>query len=252
MGQRRLAGLGAIAIGAVLAMAVGLAAQAQESPLVMGVIPTEGLGLVAWEGTIDDLAIEAAGDGCRLESVWATVGGQFIGYTVGAPDFVNANFESRIGTTLRASRTVLLVCAEGSASRRLRRRPLRHRRPRSRRAPHRLRHRRGRRVRRPRRRSPRLRSTTRLGRTSRAVTSRRRRTRRSCSRQRADPGWTGTASTPTGMGLRARSCRRRPRRDVIRFDRDSIENCNASMAPGRYALPRQLGAGILKRPPDDD
>ena len=113
MGQRRLAGLGAIAIGAVLAMAVGLAAQAQESPLVMGVIPTEGLGLVAWEGTIDDLAIEAAGDGCRLESVWATVGGQFIGYTVGAPDFVNANFESRIGTTLRASRTVLLVCAEG-------------------------------------------------------------------------------------------------------------------------------------------
>lgn len=113
MMKRTLASLGAVGIGAVLALVVALSAQAQESPLVMGVIPTEGLGLVAWEGTIDDLAVEAAGDGCRLESVWATVGGQFIGYTVGAPDFVNANFESRVGTTLRSTRVVMLVCAEG-------------------------------------------------------------------------------------------------------------------------------------------
>lgn len=109
-----MATLGSFIVGALFAATMAMTVRA-EGPLVMGAIPGEGIGLVAWDGTIDDLVVVAGDSGCRLESVWATVDGRFLGYTVGAPAFVNANFEARIGTTLRSSRVILLVCAERGA-----------------------------------------------------------------------------------------------------------------------------------------
>ncbi|MGE3961467.1 MAG: excalibur calcium-binding domain-containing protein [Dehalococcoidia bacterium] len=102
----------AAAIVAALLLAASGTAEGQTRPVAMGAIPSgAGLGLVAWDGTIEELRVEAAAAGCRLESAWITVDGRFLGYTVGAPAFVNANFDAIAGTTLRPSRVLLIVCA---------------------------------------------------------------------------------------------------------------------------------------------
>gem|GEM_PF-4572366 len=90
-------------------------ARAQQPGLVMGAIPSSGIGLVAFEGSVDGLRASAQSQGCQLESVWATVGGRFVGYTFGRPAFVNAGFASDVGTTLRSDQVLLVVCGAGAA-----------------------------------------------------------------------------------------------------------------------------------------
>lgn len=101
---------------AAAAMWLGMAsAQAQQPGLVMGAIPSGGgIGLVAFVGTVDGLRSSAQSEGCQLESVWATVGGRFVGHTFGRPAFVNAGFASEVGTVLRSDQVLLVVCGAGT------------------------------------------------------------------------------------------------------------------------------------------
>lgn len=100
----------ALAVAAVWPGA--LSVSAQQPGVVMGAIPNSGgIGLVAWDGTIDGLRASARVEGCQLDSVWATVGGRFIGYTFGRPAFVNEGFTNEVGTTLRSDQVLLVVCS---------------------------------------------------------------------------------------------------------------------------------------------
>ncbi len=69
-----------------------------------------GVALVEWGGgTMESLQVAAAQQGCTLSSVWLTVKGKFVGYTVGAPAFANASWLSRVGEDL-SPQPLLIVC----------------------------------------------------------------------------------------------------------------------------------------------
>lgn len=56
---------------------------------VTGNLPTEGVALGLWDGgSVETLDVDQP----EISSVWTTVGGSLLGYLVGAPGFVNANF----------------------------------------------------------------------------------------------------------------------------------------------------------------
>ncbi|MQA00897.1 MAG: hypothetical protein GEU80_16515 [Dehalococcoidia bacterium] len=72
-----------------------------------GTIPSSGVALVTFNGgTVAQLAAAAQAEG--VLSVSATVGGEFIVYIVGAPAFVNAEFNSTFSAGLEAGTPVIL------------------------------------------------------------------------------------------------------------------------------------------------
>src|SRR5690606_23332089 len=73
-------------------------------PSITGDLPSGGgVALVHWSGgTIEILAAAASARGCDLASVWVTLDGRFLGYILGAPDFVNAEWSSTVGAGIAA------------------------------------------------------------------------------------------------------------------------------------------------------
>lgn len=73
---------------------------------ITGYIPPPGKpGLITWSGgSMESLIATAAGRGCNVRSVYAVRNGRFVGYSPGAPAFVNAGWVSQVGelTTLSA------------------------------------------------------------------------------------------------------------------------------------------------------
>jgi hypothetical protein len=69
--------------------------------------------LVVFAGGSVEQLIAATGDDAR--SIWATVDGQFVGYTVGAPVFVNQAFLARFPGSQIGANTVLVVMMPASS-----------------------------------------------------------------------------------------------------------------------------------------
>jgi hypothetical protein len=82
---------------------------------ITGYIPPPGKpGLITWGGgSMESLIATAAGRGCNVRSVYAIRNGRFVGYSPGAPAFVNAGWVSQVGelTTISA---LVLSCAQPS------------------------------------------------------------------------------------------------------------------------------------------
>ncbi len=96
--------LAALTIGviglAMLALAGPSAARAQTPPSrgqLTGSLPrTGGFGLGVWGGgTIDDLGVAAAAQGCTLAALWVIDGGTFVGFVWRAPAVVNQAWTSK-------------------------------------------------------------------------------------------------------------------------------------------------------------
>jgi hypothetical protein len=82
----------------VLWWAASTAAHAQELP-IRGEIPPQGglaILIVEAETNASELTSALLGQGCRPISIFITVGGEFVGYVPGAPDFVNAGFPGEL------------------------------------------------------------------------------------------------------------------------------------------------------------
>ena len=81
------------------------------APPAPGVLPFEGTvsptggSFVLWSGGSPELAAGVPG----VRSVWVTVNGQFVGYSFGAPTFVNQRFLTLVGNEIPAGTPVLLV-----------------------------------------------------------------------------------------------------------------------------------------------
>lgn len=77
-----------------------------------GSLPTRGgPGIVMWAGgPMESLLIAAANGGCSVLSTWVTVDGRFLGYTAGAPAFVNAQWRTRYPGEL-PSTPMILICS---------------------------------------------------------------------------------------------------------------------------------------------
>lgn len=70
-----------------------------------GTIAPAGVSIVAFTGTTAQL--NTAGASAKLVSVTATVGGKLITYVVGAPDFVNVDFNAAFPTGLSATLVIV-------------------------------------------------------------------------------------------------------------------------------------------------
>ena len=81
-------------------------------PGLNGVVPESGSGLIVWGGgSADTVASEAAAKGCALRSIWAPgTDGGVIGYSYGAPEFVNRDWLDRFGEEIAAGMPLILVC----------------------------------------------------------------------------------------------------------------------------------------------
>ena len=75
-------------------------------PAFDGTASPSGLSLVTW---VTGAPEEAQGTVPGLRSIWITVDGQFVGYVLGAPSFVNARFLTLVGGTIPPGTPVLLV-----------------------------------------------------------------------------------------------------------------------------------------------
>jgi len=83
----------------------------------VGTLPSDGVGLAAWDGgSVDDVTAGAAALGCRLRSFWISESGQFLGYLQGAPEFVNAAILERCVDSQVPAGTVLLVSCGSRAA----------------------------------------------------------------------------------------------------------------------------------------
>ncbi|MGE3961157.1 MAG: matrixin family metalloprotease [Dehalococcoidia bacterium] len=71
-----------------------------------GTASASGLSLVSWIGGEPE---EAQAILPGLRSIWITVNGQFLGYVIGAPGFVNQRFLDTVGGAIPAGTPVLLV-----------------------------------------------------------------------------------------------------------------------------------------------
>lgn len=80
---------------------------------ISGTLPKNGgPGLIVWGGgSVQSLITVASGSGCSVRSVWATVDGRFLGYTAGAPSFVNAGWAQRYPDTIPAVSPLILICS---------------------------------------------------------------------------------------------------------------------------------------------
>lgn len=83
---------------------------------ITGSLPPSGkAGLIVWGGgSMDALVETAAGQGCNVRSIYTVRNGLFIGYTPGAPAFVNASWVSQVGDITGTA--ALLVFCEGSST----------------------------------------------------------------------------------------------------------------------------------------
>ncbi|PKN80413.1 MAG: hypothetical protein CVU47_09145 [Chloroflexi bacterium HGW-Chloroflexi-9] len=76
-----------------------------------------GVGLVVWSGgTTSALVAAAQAQGCSLSSVWTTYNGGFVGYTVGAPTFVNRSWDVLYPGGMITGMTALVVLCDASGS----------------------------------------------------------------------------------------------------------------------------------------
>ncbi|MCK9485817.1 MAG: SH3 domain-containing protein [Dehalococcoidia bacterium] len=82
-----------------------------------GSLPTRGgLGLVTWTGgPVESLVASASSGGCSVLSAWVTVNGSLLGYTAGAPAFVNAQWRDRYPGDL-PSTLLILICGGSGAN----------------------------------------------------------------------------------------------------------------------------------------
>lgn len=80
---------------------------------ISGTLPTKGgPGLIVWGGgSVQSLLSAATTGGCSVRSVWATVDGRFLGYTAGAPSFVNAGWSERYPDTIPALSPLIVICS---------------------------------------------------------------------------------------------------------------------------------------------
>ncbi len=81
---------------AAQALIAGPAVQAHDGDVVAarvaGDLPVEGVFLGLWEGgSVESLGVDQP----QVSSVWVSANGALVGYLVGAPDFVNADFLGR-------------------------------------------------------------------------------------------------------------------------------------------------------------
>ena len=115
---RALALAGLVAVSAFASWPASVAPIAAQTPegAITGALPPQGIALVEWGGgSIDALVAVAASEGCDARSLWRTEDGAFIGYTVGAPAFVNARFLELSGAVL-PSMPLLIVCEPEAAA----------------------------------------------------------------------------------------------------------------------------------------
>ncbi|MCB9482973.1 MAG: SH3 domain-containing protein [Dehalococcoidia bacterium] len=79
--------------------------------------PTGKAGLIVWGGgSMDSLVVTAAGRGCNVRSIYAVKDGRFVGYTPGAPAFVNASWVSQIGDINSVAALLVFCDAPGQTS----------------------------------------------------------------------------------------------------------------------------------------
>lgn len=83
---------------------------------ISGGLPTSGgAGLVVWSGgPVQSVATAASSGGCALRSIWSTVDGAYVGYTHGAPSFVNSAWSGHYPGDLAAITPLILLCGGGS------------------------------------------------------------------------------------------------------------------------------------------
>lgn len=102
------------AVGAAFLGVLTSPAQAQVGGITGSVPSSGGVGIVVWGGgTVDALESAAAAEGCELRSIYATVGGRYVGFVIGAPPFVNATFAATIGMDIPTGTPLVLVCVPG-------------------------------------------------------------------------------------------------------------------------------------------
>jgi len=78
---------------------------------VAGELPVEGVYLGLWDGgSVEGLSVEQP----QVSAVWISVDGALVGYLVGAPDFVNANFLTRFPLGQVSAGTPLLAIVSPS------------------------------------------------------------------------------------------------------------------------------------------
>ncbi len=84
---------------------------------IVGSVPSRGVGLVVWSGGATTSLVSAAqSGGCNVASVWSAADGQFVGYTPGAPSFVNRGWESRFpGGNISGTTALVVLCGSGAA-----------------------------------------------------------------------------------------------------------------------------------------
>ncbi|MDP3900898.1 MAG: hypothetical protein Q8Q38_00955 [bacterium] len=102
-----------------LTVLVGLLPVRQAGADINGSFPLPakgGLAILVYTtgGSVDQLRGEVFNKGCGLVSVWTTKEGRFVGYAVGAPSFVNAEFlQVYPEGQIPAGSPLLVVCQEG-------------------------------------------------------------------------------------------------------------------------------------------
>jgi D-alanyl-D-alanine carboxypeptidase len=101
-------------------------ATAGPPPGLTGSVPTNGgFGLAQWGGGRAEGIINTALDrGCPLVSIWATFAGELVGYIVGAPDFVNADWSSRFPNGDIPNGTIVLLRCETATGQAIARLPI--------------------------------------------------------------------------------------------------------------------------------
>lgn len=105
--------LGAFAAGAALLTAIAASSSAETPPTPSGaagifsggMIAPGGVSLVAFTGTAAQLNL--AGAAVKAVSISATAGGRMLTFVVGAPDFVNADFNAAYPTGLNATPVIV-------------------------------------------------------------------------------------------------------------------------------------------------
>ncbi len=76
-----------------------------------------GGGAGGWSGgPTTSLVTAAQSGGCNVSSVWSAADGQFVGYTPGAPSFVNRGWESRFpGGNISGTTALVVLCGSTPA-----------------------------------------------------------------------------------------------------------------------------------------
>ena len=112
--MRRIAGAFALAI-ACLFWTSSPPASADVTGIEGDIPVGGGIGLVVFEGgSINDLSLAASERGCSLRAVFALSRGRFVGHLVGAPEFVNRDFNARFGAGFPQASPLVIACSPPS------------------------------------------------------------------------------------------------------------------------------------------